>query len=106
MTIFCDMIRFLFLLFWAVAMMGCGGGTNDSAPTRAAEARTRAAEAAQRLIATSHADTVAMQHSILDAKAVQSEYMMAGDTAAVRAFDEAFGAKLRAEDPELAAAVL
>ena len=47
-----------------------------------------------------------MQHSILDAKAIQSEYIMAGDTAAVRAFDEAFRSKLRADDPELASAVL
>ncbi|MDD6777765.1 MAG: hypothetical protein PUD91_01840 [Bacteroidales bacterium] len=100
------MIRLIFLLLVAAAVMSCGGGSKASAPTRAAEARTRATEAALRLIATSHTDTMAMQHSILDAKAIQSEYIMAGDTAAVRAFDEAFRSKLRTDDPELASAVL
>ena len=48
---------------------------------------------------------MAMQHAILDAKAVQSEYILAGDTAAVRAFDEAFREKIGNDDPDLASAV-
>ncbi len=87
----------------AVIVTGCGGSSATS--TRAAEARTRAIEAAAKLIATSHTDTMAMQHAILDAKAVQSEYLMAGDTAAVRAFDEAFKEKIGNDDPDLASAV-
>ena len=88
----------------AALVSGCGGGSSATS-TRAAEARTRAIEAAARLIATSHTDTMAMQHAILDAKAMQSEYILAGDTAAVRAFDEAFREKIGNEDPDLASAV-
>lgn len=92
------------LLAAAALMSGCGGGSSATS-TRAAEARTRAIEAAARLIATSQTDTMAMQHAILDAKAMQSEYILAGDTAAVRAFDEAFREKIGNEDPDLASAV-
>ena len=59
------------LLAATVIVTGCGGGSSATS-TRAAEARTRAIEAAAKLIATSHTDTMAMQHAILDAKAVQS----------------------------------
>lgn len=92
------------LLAAAALVSGCGGGSSATS-TRAAEARARAIEAAARLIATSHTDTMAMQHAILDAKAMQSEYILAGDTAAVRAFDEAFREKIGTEDPDLASAV-
>ena len=92
------------LLAAATLVSGCGGGSSATS-TRAAEARTRAIEAAAKLIATSHTDTMAMQHAILDAKAVQSEYILAGDTAAVRAFDEAFREKIGNDDPDLASAV-
>ena len=80
------------LLAATVIVTGCGGGSSATS-TRAAEARTRAIEA------------MAMQHAILDAKAVQSEYILAGDTAAVRAFDEAFREKIGNDDPDLASAV-
>ena len=49
---------------------------------------------------------MAMQHSILDAKAIQSEYLVAGDTIAVRAFNEAFRETLLTDDPDLASSVL
>ncbi|MGN1245149.1 MAG: hypothetical protein ACI4UN_00810 [Muribaculaceae bacterium] len=88
----------------ALGLAGCGGGSATS--TRAPEARSRAVEAAAKLIATSHTDTMAMQHAILDAKAIQSEYILAGDTAAVHAFDKAFSEKLLNDDPQLADAVL
>ncbi|MGN1237985.1 MAG: hypothetical protein ACI4UW_03555 [Muribaculaceae bacterium] len=39
-------------------------------------------------------------------KAIQSEYLVAGDTIAVRAFDEAFRETLLTDDPDLASSVL
>lgn len=89
----------------ATGLMACGGGSSAGS-TRAEEARLRAAEAARKLIATDHSDTMAMQHSILDAKAIQSEYLVAGDTIAVRAFDKAFRETLLTDDPDLASSVL
>ena len=92
------------LLAATVIVTGCGGGSSATS-TRAAEARTRAIEAAAKLIATSHTDTMAMQHAILDAKAVQSEYILAGDTAAVHAIEH-LGATYLRNEPQWKARVL
>ncbi len=54
------------------------------------EARQRASEAAAKVVGTNPTDTLAMQRSILDAKAVQSEYALMGDSVAVEIFDEEF----------------
>ncbi len=54
------------------------------------EARQRAGEAAAKVVGTDPADTLAMERSILDAKAVQSEYALMGDSVAVEIFDEEF----------------
>ena len=65
------------------------------------EAAARAEQAAAAVIATNHADTLAMQQSILDAKVLQSQYAIKGDSAAVKAFDSAFEAYLKEHDSAL-----
>lgn len=66
------------------------------------EARHRAAEAAAAVVNTNPADTLAMQCSILDAKAVQSEYALMGDSVAVEIFDEEFQKYVTAHNAKLA----
>ena len=100
------MYRLLYISLVAAASClttGCAGSCTT--PTRADEARERACIAAQRLIDTDHSDTMSLQRSILEAKAEQSEYAIAGDTLAVKAFDEAFGSYLAEHDAGLAGAI-
>lgn len=83
----------------AAMLAGCAG--NEHADSNADAARQSATEAAARLVAVNHSDTLAMQHAILDARAVAGQYQLAGDTAAVRAFDEAFEQYLAQHDTAL-----
>ena len=46
-------------------------------------------------------NTLAMQQSILDAKVLQSQYAIKGDSGAVKAFDNAFEAYLKEHDSAL-----
>ena len=71
-----------------VALLLAAGCNKPSASEK--EAAARAEQAAAAVIATNHADTLAMQRSILDAKAAQSEYALMGDSVAVEIFDEEF----------------
>ncbi len=66
------------------------------------EARERAIIAAQSLIATDHENIMKMEAEILNAKAVQSEYLLLGDTLAAQAFDKAFRDYVAANDSVLA----
>lgn len=69
------------------------------------EARARAVKAAHNLIAVDHADTFALQKSILSAGAVRSEYLIIDDTIAAGDFDHAFQEEVTRKDPRLAAAI-
>ena len=80
-----------------MAFVSCKGGSEY-----AREARERAVLAAQALVASDHSDTIGMEGLILEAKAVQSEYMLKGDTIAVQEFDKAFREYVEVNDPELA----
>lgn len=66
------------------------------------EARERAVVAAQSLIATDHENTMKMEAEVLNAKAVQSEYLLLGDTLAAQAFDKAFRDYVTTNDSLLA----
>jgi len=70
-----------------------------------AQARDRGTRAAAALIAVDHTDTLALQRAILDAKAVQSEYVFKRDSLAVKAFDEAFMVYLQQYDEPLYKAI-
>ena len=66
-----------------------------------AEARDSGMRAAAALVAVDHTDTMSMERAVMDAKAKQSVYALKRDSAAVRAFDEAFRAYLKEKDRPL-----
>ena len=66
-----------------------------------AEARDSGMRAAAALVAVDHTDTMAMERAVMDAKAKQSVYALQRDSAAVRAFDEAFRSYLKEKDKPL-----
>ena len=82
-----------------VALLLAAGCNKPSASEK--EAAARAEQAAAAVIATNHADTLAMQQSILDAEGLQSRYASKGDSGAVKAFDNAFEAYLKEHDSAL-----
>lgn len=98
-------MRKLIYIFATMVVAGVLYGCSCAPYTRADEARERAVVAAQQLIDTDHSDTIALQHRILEAKVVQSEYVIAGDSIAVEAFDEAFRDYLMLHDGSLAEAI-
>ena len=98
-------MRNLIYIFATMVVAGVLYGCSCAPDTRADEARERAVVAAQQLIDTDHSDTIALQHRILEAKVVQSEYVIAGDSIAVEAFDEAFRDYLMLHDGSLAEAI-
>lgn len=83
-----------------VAALVLAAGCNKPSASEK-EAAARAEQAAAAVIATNHADTLAMQQSILDAKVLQSQYAIMGDSAAVKAFDNAFETYLKRHDSAL-----
>ena len=98
-------MRKLIYIFATMVVAGVLYGCSCAPDTRADEASERAVVAAQQLIDTDHSDTIALQHRILEAKVVQSEYVIAGDSIAVEAFDEAFRDYLMLHDGSLAEAI-
>ena len=98
-------MRKLIYIFATMVVAGVLYGCSCAPDTRADEARERAVVAAQQLIDTDHSDTIALQHRILEAKVVPSEYVIAGDSIAVEAFDEAFRDYLMLHDGSLAEAI-
>ena len=98
-------MRKLIYIFATMVVAGVLYGCSCAPDTRADEARERAVVAAQQLIDTDHSDTIALQHRILEAKVVQSEYVIAGDSISVEAFDEAFRDYLMLHDGSLAEAI-
>ena len=78
-------------------MAGCA----EKKSPRDAEARDSGMRAAAALVAVDHTDTMSMERAVMDAKAKQSVYALKRDSAAVRAFDEAFRAYLKEKDRPL-----
>ncbi len=81
----------------AVLLAACG----EKKSPLDAEARDSGMRAAAALVAVDHADTMAMERAVMDAKAKQSVYALKRDSAAVRAFDDAFRSYLREKDRPL-----
>lgn len=80
-----------------VAMAGCA----EKKSPLDAEARDCGMRAAAALVAVDHTDTISMERAVMDAKAKQSVYALKRDSAAVRAFDEAFRSYLKEKDRPL-----
>lgn len=85
------------LLLAALMMGGCG----EKKSPLDAEARDSGMRAAAALVAIDHTDTMSMERAVMDAKAKQSAYALKRDSAAVRAFDEAFRSYLKEKDRPL-----
>ena len=81
----------------AVLLAACG----EKKSPLDAEARDSGMRAAAALVAVDHTDTMAMERAVMDAKAKQSVYALKRDSAAVRAFDDAFRSYLREKDRPL-----
>ena len=78
----------------AVLLAGC----SEKKSPLDAEARDSGMRAAAALVAVDHTDTMAMERAVMDAKAKQSTFALQRDSAAVRAFDEAFRSYLKEKD--------
>ena len=82
-------------------------GTSSCEQSKKNEAaRERALQAVEMVLAVDTVqpvDSFALEHAILMAKAVESEYQIAGDEETAEAFREAFEETLSERNPELAA---
>lgn len=90
------------ILSFGIAVILTACGNNEKKSLLEDEARARAVTAAKALIATDHSDNFLMEGMILDAKAIQSEYIIKGDTLAADAFDNAFREYITTNDSVLA----
>ena len=86
-----------------IGLMLCGCGEKKSPLD--AEARDSGMRAAAALVAVDHTDTMSMERAVMDAKAKQSVYALKRDSAAVRAFDDAFRSYLKEKDQPLYQAI-
>ena len=89
-------MKYLIYLLLIVAM--CMGSCDEKKSPLDAEARDSGMRAAAALVAVDHTDTMSMERAVMDAKAKQSVYALKRDSAAVRAFDEAFRSYLKEKD--------
>ena len=90
-------MRHLLLYVVAVGTLFLASCAEKKSPLDA-EARDSGMRAAAALVAVDHTDTMSMERAVMDAKAKQSVYALKRDSAAVRAFDEAFRAYLKEKD--------
>ena len=89
------------LLYIVMLSVLLSGGCAEKKSPQDAEARDSGMRAAAALVAVDHTDTMSMERAVMDAKAKQSVYALQRDSAAVRAFDEAFRAYLKEKDRPL-----
>ena len=87
------------ILTMAVAALLVGCAEHKS--PHDAQARDSGMRAAAALVAVDHTDTMAMECAVMDAKAKQSVFALQRDSAAVKAFDEAFRSYLKEKDRPL-----
>ncbi len=80
--------RYIIGILLVAGLYGCHG--NKQTSPLSAEAQRRGVEAAKTVLTSNLSDEMELQFHILDAKAVQSEYILMGDTIAAGDFDEAF----------------
>ena len=93
-----EMKHLLPIVFMAIMLLG---GCGEKKSPLDAEARDSGMRAAAALVAVDHTDTMSMERAVMDAKAKQSVYALKRDSAAVRAFDEAFRSYLKEKDRAL-----
>ena len=89
------------LLYIVAALTLLMGSCAEKKSPLDAEARDSGMRAAAALVAVDHTDTMSMERAVMDAKTKQSAYALKRDSAAVRAFDEAFRSYLKEKDRPL-----
>ena len=98
------MKRLIYYIIIAIVAMVGASSCEQSKKNEAA--RERALQAVEMVLAVDTVqpvDSFALEHAILMAKAVESEYQIAGDEETAEAFREAFEETLSERNPELAA---
>ena len=98
------MKRLIYYIIIAVVVMVGASSCEQSKKNEAA--RERALQAVEMVLAVDTVqpvDSFALEHAILMAKAVESEYQIAVDEETAEAFREAFEEALSERNPELAA---
>lgn len=90
-----------YLLHILAAVLLLTAGCAEKKSPLDAEARDSGMRAAAALVAVDHTDTMSMERAVMDAKAKQSVYALQRDSAAVKAFDEAFRSYLKEKDRPL-----
>ena len=93
---------FIALLFSTMTLLGCSQKKETAPSPLVDKAIAIASDAARQLVETDHSDTLALQNSILDARARLTEFQVAADTAAVNAYNRTFKQFLQENDPALA----
>ncbi len=86
----------------AIVIAAAACSQPESVSPRIDEARNRAIAAADSVAAADSIGLMALQNSILAAKAVQSEYLLTGDTAAADTFDATFRRQMAVRNSQLA----
>ena len=90
-----------YLLHILAAVLLLTAGCAEKKSPLDAEARDSGMRAAAALVAVDHTDTLSMERAVMDAKAKQSRFALKRDSAAVRAFDDAFRSYLKEKDRPL-----
>ena len=92
-----------YIIIAVVAMVGTSSCEQSKKNEAARERALQAVEMVLAVDTVQPVDSFALEHAILMAKAVESEYQIAGDEETAEAFREAFEEALSERNPELAA---
>lgn len=95
-----------YIIIAIVAMVGASSCEQSKKNEAARERALQAVEMVLAVDTVQPVDSFALEHAILMAKAVESEYQIAGDEETAEAFREAFEETLSERNPELAAQLL
>lgn len=93
---------YILALFLIMTMAVACSHKNEKQSPLVEKAIRIASQAAKQLVETDHSDTLAMQNCVLEAKAMQVEFQVAGDTAAINSFNRSFKKYLQDNDAQLA----
>lgn len=92
----------IIMLIAIVTMGTCGHKKTQETSELDLKAAEVATAMAKKVVESDHADTLAMQNAILEAKAEQAQFQVADDTAAINNYNRAFKKYLQQHDPDLA----
>lgn len=95
-----------YIIIAVVAMVGTSSCEQSKKNEAARERALQAVEMVLAVDTVQPVDSFALEHAILMAKAVESEYQIAGDEETAEAFREAFEETLSERSPHLAAQLL